>query len=101
MDYRNYGSTQYSKPTKVLKTKHTERSPLYATYSTEYSRPTLFGVCRTSFLFGVYLLMYLTFLLTGAAVFSLLEAPEEQALRTRLNVAIRNFRTANPTVAGL
>lgn len=98
MEYPNYGSTQCSKPAKVLR--DAERMPLYASYSREYSRATLFGVCRTNFLFGVYLLMYLTFLMTGAAVFSLLEAPEEQALRTRLNAAIRNFRNANPTVSG-
>lgn len=101
MEYPNYGSTQTFKPKKVLKCKDScERLPLYATYTREYKRPTLFGVCRTSCLFVGFLVMYIMFLMGGAAIFSILEAPQEMALRSRLNSVIRNFRTANPTVSG-
>lgn len=77
-----------------------ERTPLVATLRREYSRPTLFGVCRTDFFFGIYLFSYVMFLVCGAAVFSLLETPEDHKLRTRLNAAIVEFRVANPTVSG-
>lgn len=92
--YRDYGST-----TRVVISE--ERVPLVVrTVEREYVRPTLFGVCRTNFLFGVYLVTYVTFLVSGAAVFSVLETPEDHGLRMRLNAAIRNFRVANPTVSG-
>lgn len=101
MEYPNYGSTQHSRTAiKVLKCKHPERLPLCATRTREYQGPTLLGICRTNFLFGAFLLTYLMFLLSGAAIFSMLEAPEEQALRTKLNSAIRKFRTAYPGVTG-
>lgn len=90
--YRDYGSTRVVTD---------ERVPLIVgTYEREYTRPTLFGICRTNFLFGIYLVTYVMFLGSGAAVFSLLETPEDQALRVKLNAAIRNFRVANPTVSG-
>lgn len=92
--YRDYGSTS-----KVDLTD--ERVPLVIrTLEREYVRSTLFGMCRTNFLFGVYLVTYVMFLGTGAAVFSILETPADHALRVRLNTAIRNFRVANPTVSG-
>lgn len=93
--YRDYGATASCK---VLMD---EGAPLLVrTIEREYRRATLFGMCRTNFLFGVYLVTYVMFLVSGAAVFSLLETPEDQALRVRLNTAIRNFRVANPTVSG-
>lgn len=92
--YRDYGSTS-----KVVLAE--ERMPLVVgTIQREYVRPTLFGVCRTNFLFGIYLVTYVMFLGSGAAVFSLLETPGDHALRVKLNTAIRNFRVANPTVSG-
>lgn len=100
--YRNYGSgTTTTTSTVLITTRDDERLPLIVrTIERVYSRPTLFGMCRTNFLFGVYLVTYLMFLGSGAAVFSLLETPEDHALRVRLNTAIRNFRVANPTVSG-
>lgn len=92
--YRDYGSTS-----KVVLTD--ERMPLViGTLEREYVRSTLFGMCRTNFLFGVYLVTYVMFLASGAAVFSVLETPEDQSLRMRLNTVIRNFRVENPTVSG-
>lgn len=90
--YRDYGATS-----NVLRD---ERVPLIGTIQREYTRPTLFGMCKTNFLFGVYLVTYVMFLGSGAAVFSVLETPEDHSLRMKLNTAIRNFRVANPTVSG-
>lgn len=102
MEYRTYGSTQHSKPLIVVhKDRERRRSSVYVSFAREYARPTLFGVCRNSFLFYVYLMMYLMFLICGAMVFSVLETPTDKGLRIRLNSAIHSFRVANPSVTGL
>ncbi|XP_018565490.1 potassium channel subfamily K member 1 isoform X1 [Anoplophora glabripennis] len=75
-----------------------EKVPLYPKVTRHYEVPTILGVCRSSCYFSMYLCGYAMFLFTGAIIFSILEAPEENALRIRLDTARQRFLAAHPTV---
>lgn len=90
MSYKNYGTVICD-----------ERIPLYPKRITRvYEGPKLLGLCKTSFLFSVFLFVYVMFLCSGAAIFSLLEAPEEQSIRMKVDAAFQKFFTLYPNVSG-
>lgn len=91
MDYKRYGSISAS---------NEELIPLYAKPIKVYKGNTILGMKTTSYLFCIYLLLYVIFICSGAAIFSFFETPEENALRVRVTEAIENFLTAHPTVTG-
>ncbi|KAJ8970116.1 hypothetical protein NQ317_000570 [Molorchus minor] len=76
-----------------------EKIPLYPKATTKYEGTKILGVCKTRFLFSIYFFVYVMFLCSGAFVFSILEAPEETALKLKLEGAIQNFISTNPTVS--
>lgn len=55
---------------------------------------------RESKLLAVFVLLYACFLVSGAAVFCILEAPGEQLLREELLIARREFIARFPSVPG-
>lgn len=67
-----------------------------------YTAPeAVFGVCRGSpVLFSMYLIMYVSYLLFGALVFSTVEAPGEIQLRHRMHELRNAFLTQYPCVQG-
>lgn len=66
------------------------------------SKRTFPGLCcDSSQLFGCYFAFYMCFLATGALVFSVLEAPEEQALVMNLEMTRRRFLNQHPNVKGI
>lgn len=102
--YKNYG-TYPNNVTVLYNNIDTERLPLVhrrisTSITRHYEGTKLLGMCKTSFLFSIYLIVYITFLLTGAIVFSLLETPAERALKTNLDGAIQKFLIDHPTVSG-
>lgn len=95
MEYKYYGSTS-----RCNNNSDSEKIPLCVSYEREYRRATIFGMCKTSFLFFVYFVLYVTFLASGAAIFSALEAPGEEVIKFRLENAIAKFRVNYPGVQG-
>lgn len=89
MEYKNYGSFDRSQA--VLP------KPII---SRNYEGNKLLGMCRTSFLFSIYLVIYVMFLFSGAAVFSVLETPLERMAKARLTETIQNFKHNYPNVPG-
>ncbi|CAH0553386.1 unnamed protein product [Brassicogethes aeneus] len=89
MERKNYGT---------LKNVDDERIPIYPTYTKKYEGPRFLGVCRTEFLFSVFLFTYLLYLFCGAAIFSILEGPGEQAMKAKLDSVINKFLVDHPNV---
>lgn len=77
-----------------------ERMPLYPKIRKEYQGNRLLGMTSSSYFFTLFVLLYLIFLCSGAALFSFIEAPEEKALKVRVKETIQQFLVANPTVTG-
>lgn len=92
MEYRSYGS---------ISAYNEELIPLYSKPTKVYKGDTILGMQTTSYFFCIYLLFYIIFICSGAAIFCFFEAPEENALRVRVTEAIEKFLTAHPTVTGL
>lgn len=78
-----------------------ERTPLHLKYTREYERPKFLSIFNTQFLLSIYLFVYVLFLCSGAAIFSILEAPEEQAVRMKVDTAFQKFLALYPNVSGL
>lgn len=96
MEFRNYGTCFEPVLGKG------EKIPLIPQrISRQYEGTKLMGMCKTSFFFSIYLIIYVMFLFSGAAVFSVLETPPERAARARLDGAVQKFRSDNPNVTGL
>ncbi|EEZ97944.1 potassium channel subfamily K member 6 isoform X1 [Tribolium castaneum] len=93
MEFRNYGTYE-----SVLRGKEEHVPLLPRKISRQYKGTRLMGMCRTSFFFSIYLIIYVMFLFSGAAVFSVLETPPERAARARLDGVVLKFRSENPTV---
>lgn len=91
MNHKRYGS---------ISVKDEELIPLFSRPTKIYNYNTTLGMKTTSYYFCIYLLFYVIFICSGAALFSFFESPEENALKVRLNEAIENFLTAHPSVTG-
>nr|CAI5837971.1 unnamed protein product [Callosobruchus analis] len=77
-----------------------ELVPLYPKRVVRVSKgPRLLGLTSSSYLFYLYVFLYLVFLCGGAALFSWFERPEEQALRHRLDTAYQRFLIRHPNVS--
>lgn len=92
MEYKRYGS---------ISAKNEELIPLYSKPKKVYKGDRILGMKTTSYFFSIYMLLYVIFVCSGAAIFSFLEAPEENVLRVRVTEAIEKFLTAHPSVTGL
>lgn len=94
MDYRSYGSI--SMPIGD----NSERIPLYPEITRTYAGAKILGMCRSSCYFSMYLCIYVMFLFSGATIFSIVEAPEENSLRIRVETVRQKFLTKYPSVPG-
>lgn len=72
---------------------HPPFQPLFATFK-------YFGNARFTLLFSVYVIFYMSYLVTGALVFSALEAPMENQIRLDVIRAKQLFMDKNPNVTG-
>lgn len=72
---------------------HPPFQPLFATSQ-------LFGKARFTCLFVSYFVFYLIYLVTGALVFSALEAPMENEIRLEVIRAKQDFLIQHPDVLG-
>lgn len=91
MDYKRYGS---------ISGYEEELIPLYPNLKKENKGNKVLGMTTSTYFFSIYFLLYIIFICSAAAMFSFLEAPEETALKVRLNAVIRNFLNSHPTVTG-
>lgn len=91
MEYRSYGSIYRDEE---------ELIPLYPKLKKVYKGNKILGMTISTYFFCIYLLLYVIFICSAAALFSFFEAPEENALKVRLNEVIRNFLNLHPTVTG-
>ncbi|KAB0798064.1 hypothetical protein PPYR_09057 [Photinus pyralis] len=85
---------------KLLMESESERLPLLGN-STEkyYEKPSCLSNCSSSSLFVVYLFGFCVFLISGAAIFSILESPAEERFVERLRMARQNFLDTHPSVS--
>lgn len=92
MDVRNYGAI-------ITCSQMEEKIPLMPeVVKKEYKGIKILGMCRSSYLFALYLFCYLIFLFGGASFFTWVEEPEERATRVRVRTAIQKFYIDNPNV---
>jgi hypothetical protein len=95
MEYKTYGTCS-----EITVLVESEQIPVvHRRISRHYQTPKLMGMCRTSFLFSIYLIIYVMFLFSGAAVFSVLETPSERAVQARLHGALHKFQHDHPSVS--
>lgn len=81
-------------PREVLyEEEHPPFQPLFATSK-------FFGKARFTCLLAIYVLFYLVYLISGALVFSALEAPLENQIRLEVIRAKQEFMLQHPTVTG-
>lgn len=92
MDYKRYGS--------ICANNNEELIPIYSKPKREYKGNTVLGMKTTSYFFCMFILLYIIFVCSGAALFSFFEAPEEMALKVRVTGVIENFLNSHPTVTG-
>lgn len=72
---------------------HPPFQPLFAT-------TRIFGKARFSLLLTIFIVFYLAYLITGALVFSALEAPLENQIRLEVIRAKQDFLAKYPNVIG-
>ncbi|XP_049872534.1 potassium channel subfamily K member 1-like isoform X1 [Pectinophora gossypiella] len=79
-------------PTEILyEEEHPPFQPLFAT-------TRLFGKARYTFLLFVYIVFYFTYLISGALVFSALEAPLENEIKLEVIRAKQDFMARHPDI---
>lgn len=95
MDYGYYGSISIPYHSEELE----ELIPITrSSTKKEYRGLKILGMCRSTYLFSVFLFFYIFFVCSGAAIFTYFEDPEDRQTRVRLRAAIQKFQTTNPNV---
>ncbi|CAH1173494.1 unnamed protein product [Phaedon cochleariae] len=95
--YRLYETVNNNSASRVEKGNQEQLPLLPKPREGDGDRPVL-GNFKSSHLLSLYMFLYLLYLCSGAALFSFMEAPEERAVKVRVDTAIQKFLVANPSV---
>ncbi|KAK5650321.1 hypothetical protein RI129_001350 [Pyrocoelia pectoralis] len=88
------------KSDKLLIESEREKLPLLGNSSEKYyEKPSCLEPCSSSALLVLYLFGFCVFLISGAAIFSILESPVEEQFRDRMRMVRQKFLETHPSVS--
>lgn len=93
-------SQVYPYPKKMVVTREILYEEEHPPFQPLFATTKIFGKARFACLLMIYIVFYVTYLLSGALVFSALETPLENQIKLEVFSAKQNFMAKNPTVLG-
>ncbi|CAG9858855.1 unnamed protein product [Phyllotreta striolata] len=108
MDFKSYGAIITSSQKEQLyrfdspqeESTRLEEVPLLPqSPAKRFKGPIILGMCRSTYLFAIYLFVYFLYLCGGASFLFYVEEPEERTTRVEVRTAIQKFYTQYPTVS--